>query len=204
MAAKVTNTVPRELARIQKQLAKSVRDGVIKASEFAAGELRRSIKAKLKTRTGGLQRSFKATLLVDSKDRVKGGAFSDSVYARIQDEGGTIRPKTRKALAVPISQKAKTTVGLWPRHWAAGQLRYVPRPGKAPLLVEDHGRFKKIRGSRSGASEFEHTKSIIHYVLMRSVTIRAHNYVEHARANVIKHVLPMFKGKIALAVGRPS
>ncbi len=79
-------------------------------------------------------------------------------YARMLEEGGTIVPKTARALAIPVSPEAEryTRARDFPR-----DLTLVPRPGRAPLLVE------MIGGPGSRARQ----RWIIHYVLKRSVRI---------------------------------
>ena len=49
-------------------------------------------------------------------------------YAAMQDEGGTILPKTVKFLAVPLTRAVKVR-GLWPRDYAEDALRFVPNRG---------------------------------------------------------------------------
>ena len=90
-------------------------------------------------------------------------------YAAIHERGGTITPRTAKALAVPVSAEAKRHTS--PRDMA--DLDFIPRKGRPPLLV----RQLKRRGDVVGME--------VHWVLVASVTIRAVHWltrgVEHAR-----------------------
>jgi hypothetical protein len=163
-------TVPDRLTEIldgiRDRMSGALEAGVLEASEFAAGEIRKVISALFNTRTGDFARSFRATILEVLKDRVRGGAFSDKIFAKIQDEGGTIKPKNMRSLAVPISHKAKTTVGLWPRHWpkkGPGSLHFIKRKVGPPLLVE-----------------FRARQTVLHYVLKKSVRIKPTGYLAQA------------------------
>lgn len=71
-------------------------------------------------------------------------------YARILEEGGTIRPVSARALAVPISDEARDSAG--PRTMPG--LFMIRRPGRPPLLAEKVGR-----------------RILVHWVLLASVTI---------------------------------
>ena len=97
-------------------------------------------------------------------------------YARVQQEGGTIRPRNAKNLAIPLTKEAVKAGS--PRNWAEGfvkkgknmaqrnMLTLIARPGKNPLLVEIlSGKGKK--GARW----------IAHYVLVKSVTIPARAFL---------------------------
>ena len=167
---------------LRKRMVMSVTRGVMRASQQVAGEVRKSIKAKLGQRTGALGRSFRATMFATKGDDISGGAFSSLSYAQIQDEGGTIKPRTRQYLAVPISTKAKRTVGLWPRHWAKGVLFLIrSRAGKL-LLVE-----RKARGLQ------------VHYLLTKSVSLRGKNYIGDAETRSAPMVQQILSDYIARA-----
>lgn len=79
-----------------------------------------------------------------------------AAYANILEHGGTIYPKNAKALAVPVSDKAKRYSS--PRDM--DNLSLIPRKGKPALLVEK----LSSRGRRRA-------HWIIHWVLVGSVTI---------------------------------
>lgn len=85
-------------------------------------------------------------------------------YSRIQSEGGTIRPKAGRALAIPISHQAKQYSS--PRQMA--NLVLIKRHGRPPLLVEE------VINKRSGNM----TRMIPHWVLVPSVFIKATHWLE--------------------------
>jgi hypothetical protein len=78
------------------------------------------------------------------------------VYAGIHDTGGRIRPRTRKALAIP---QFRNPIGMWPRHFARGELYRVGN---------------QLRHARSGKTLF---------ILARSVQIQPTGYLEVSRQN---------------------
>jgi len=80
-----------------------------------------------------------------------------AVYASIQNYGGTIYPRTARALAVPVSRQAKREES--PRDMPG--LVMMKRKGKPPLLVQ--------MLQRSGAMTGRY---IVHWVLMQSVYIK--------------------------------
>lgn len=85
-------------------------------------------------------------------------------YARILNEGGVIRPKRAKALAVPVSEEAKQHTS--PRQM--NDLVMISRKGKPPLLVrQTPGRGKDYSGARLQ----------VHWVLLACVTIPAFRWL---------------------------
>ena len=81
-----------------------------------------------------------------------------AAYARMLEEGGTIRPRSARALAIPVSPEAKRYKS--PREMPG--LFMLKRPGKRPLLCESVG----TRG-----------RLIVHWVLAASVTIEARHWL---------------------------
>jgi hypothetical protein len=106
---KVTTTqdVGEVFQRSQAGLERGFRDGILMASEIAAGELRRAVQSDFQQHTGSLGESFRATLIEDRRQKIRAGAFSDLVYARIQDQGGVITPKKARFLTVPLTDQAR-------------------------------------------------------------------------------------------------
>ena len=105
-------------------------------------------------RTGALARSFRESAsFTGSTWRI--AAESDLVYARIQDQGGFIRPRTVKSLAIPLIPMA---IGKWPRHFARGELF---RRGNA---------LSRMRGKR--------VENV--YALSKQVYIRPKKYLQAA------------------------
>lgn len=83
-------------------------------------------------------------------------------YAAILEYGGTITPKSARALSVPVSDEAKRHSS--PRDMTG--LFMVKRRGRPPLLAESIGK----RGI------------LIHWVLLGSVTIRARHWLTRGAA----------------------
>lgn len=134
---------------------------VLEAAQYTAGIIREIIYATFKGRTGNLARSFKETFLGWRGTEVSAIAHSDLIYARIQDEGGVIRPNTVGHLAIPLRD---LPVGKWPRHWAKGQLKFIPGvSGGILATVSKGGRITP------------------QYALKKRVIIRGRNYLETAR-----------------------
>lgn len=89
---------------------------------------------------------------------------SNLVYAPIQQVGGTIVPKTARALAIPM-QASLARRGVWPRDFPDGALRFVPN--------------KKGRGKAVGYL-FENDPDgagRLMYVLVREVEIKGQPYL---------------------------
>lgn len=165
--------------RIRARLNGGMKKSLLKAAEFAAGELRRKVRDKFNQHTGGLGRSFRATLISDEGD-LKSGAFSDAVQAGILEHGGTIRPKTTKMLSIPIGPRAKRTVGLWPRHWGKGELfSFKSKAGKI-LLASREGNVITLQ-----------------YVLKKFVTIRGRHYIKDCETSVRAVVRQILHEEIA-------
>lgn len=136
---------------------------VLEAAEHVAGTIREVVYDKFpEGRTGALGRSFKPVFLGRDDHGVSAAASSDLVYARIQDEGGTVVPKTTKALAIPLK---RLPVGKWPRHFAKGELTLIPgKNGKASILA------KVSKGGKVDPM----------FVLVRSVRIPGRHYLDAA------------------------
>lgn len=167
----------REATEFARKLPEAMRleeaRNLLLAAQFLTGQIRREIFRRAKGGRGGLARSFKPTFLGQLSDgRLAAGVFSALSYARIQEEGGIIRPKNRKFLAVPHPM-AKIPAGKWPRHWG-GRLRLIPRKGKPSLLVLD-----KMRGPGRGKSGPGILMSIEpKYVLLKRVRIKPLRYLQ--------------------------
>lgn len=151
--------------RIEAQTA----DLVLRAAQHAEGEIRAVIYETFpEGRTGALARSFRATFLGRDADGVTSAAVSsDLVYARIQDEGGTIRPKTTQRLAVPLK---RLPVGKWPRHYGKDELTLIRSKRGNSILA-------KVTKTKGGKDKIDP-----HFVLVRQVTIKGRGYVAIAEA----------------------
>ncbi len=134
-------------------------DGVIE--RLILGELG----LKMQNPASGLAASVAGWMTDPSAPAGAIGVRSNSpaaAYARILETGGTIKPKNGKALAIPVSDEAKRYTS--PRDMQG--LDLIPRKGKPPLLV----RKLAARGARRA-------QWVIHWVLVKSVTIRAYHWL---------------------------
>ena len=134
----------------------------LRGAEHVAGSIRAEAMGRVKgspttVLTGALARSWRSRFVTRGATEATAEAYSELAYARIQDEGGTIKPRTRKFLAIPL---VRLPVGKWPRDWPRDALQFI-RTRRGGLLVE---RVKRGRG-----------RAI--YALVRSSTIKGSGYV---------------------------
>ena len=176
IAMRITNPPAPHFDAMQSKLAELINPDVFKAATLAGGMIARV----LTTQHGGsgqLARSFlPATYIKQEGDRVSAGALSDLPYAAIQNRGGVITPKTAKALAVPISAKAKT---MWPRDWPRDALAFVKsKKTGVPLLID---------------AKAETKRPIVHYVLKRSQEIEPKRYLERSAKEITPKLRELFR-----------
>ena len=144
------------LVKALKGIDANLLDG-LRPSMLRAGEiLRAAIVRFAPASSGSLRRSFKTAPVDIGGGQISVGLFSDLPYARIQNQGGTIRPKTGKNLAIPVTGQARK---LWPRDWPSGALSFQIRKGKK-LLFDQANKLQ--------------------YVLKPSVTLKGSGYLEAA------------------------
>jgi len=145
----------------------------LKAAMVATGEIRDQLQA-IKGGRGGLARSFRERLVSRKGDEISAESYSNLIYAKIQNDGGTITPKSGKALAVPM-KFANVAPGKWPRHFpdtGSQRLYFIRRAGKPPILAQ-------LKGVTRGV------KSVLPiFVLLPRVTLRAKHYLEEAAKRV--------------------
>lgn len=178
----IRDTAKPALKDIKKSLAKVMSSGVFAAAQLTVGIIRREIMRLLKPGTGGLARSFKETLIDKSSGGASAGAFSDLVYARIQDEGGIIRPKFRKNLAIPL-KSARVPLGKWPRDFPPGELTFIKsKKGNSLLARVSKGKIEPV------------------FVLKPSVTIKGVGYIESARRKAEPKIVKLLDGKVSVSV----
>jgi len=135
-------------------------------SGLTAGNRRGSGGTKALQDTGRLVQSWLA-----ATPRVDGLTVtiqSNVAYARLHNEGGTIKPKTAKHLALPLSQKAALGAK------RIGVRAYVDsvakKVGKKPfVLTSKAGNKFLVVGNRAGGLDFL-------FLLKKSVTIPARRY----------------------------
>ena len=103
-------------------MAKAMQEGVFRGAVHAAGELKTEVHNTFrKGRTGQLSQSFKPEPMLDLQwPKVGAQAVSRLVHAGILNRGGTIYPRSVRALPVPVNQNI--AVGKWPRHFGRGEL----------------------------------------------------------------------------------
>lgn len=160
--------------------------GVAKAAAYTAGEIATHL-IDSGAGPGPLSRSFRAEPISIERGHVSAWARSigsAEVYAGIQNDGGTIRPKTRRHLAVPI-KGAGIAKGKWPRHFGAGELKLIPRRGRPSLLVAETGARKRVIRHSKGRTIKAWARGIKPmFVLMPSVRIRPKHYLDAVSARV--------------------
>lgn len=165
IVAIIRKDAAKTLDRMGLTLPSMLEAGVLESAQKTTGIIRMVIYDTFQGRTGSLARSYSETFLGWSGAVVSAASQSDHVAARIQDVGGTIRPKTRKFLAVPVGAGKLLPVGKWPRDFAPGQLRFIK---------------SFIRGRPSILAKVSKTKVEPMFVLVRSVTIPGKHYLDEA------------------------
>lgn len=160
------------IAKLVDGFPQTMTKAVIKAALHVESETKKEIYETFPDgRTGALARSFHPVFIGREGNTVSAVVRSELVYARIQDEGGTIKPKGR-FLAVPLPN-VRLPVGKWPRDFNP-PLTLIPRKGKPSLLVKITGLRKNFIGPQMGK------KWTPLFVLVRSVTLRGRGYVNRA------------------------
>lgn len=140
---------------------------LLRCAQRAESDIKSEVYDAFNPGTGNLARSFKAVMLSARGPELSAGAVSDSVYAGIQNEGGTILPKTVKNLAIP--NKKLVPLGKWPRNYAKGSLKFVlGAKGKPPFLIDAVSK-KRM------------------FTLVKSVTLQGKRYIEAAQAKSEPH-----------------
>lgn len=173
---------------------------VLAAAEHVAGTIREVVYEKFPDgRTGALARSFRPVFLGRDNAGVSAAAASDLVYARIQDEGGKILPKTVKRLAVPI-KGAGVPIGKWPRHFAKGELTFV-NFGRLGMSAGDSGKppiLARVYKNKKG----ETIRFKPMFVLLSSVTITGKRYLDTAADRAAEGVEEIMAEGYARAIDR--
>lgn len=113
----------REKIAALERVAKSPRRSFGRTAQFILREARRIIRAGAHTWgpiSGKLGKSL--TMLLDEASVFVG---SNLVYAAIQHEGGTVRPKGHPYLAIP-AQASLRRGAIWPRDLPRDRMRFIP------------------------------------------------------------------------------
>lgn len=156
---------------------------VLEAAQHTAGECRVEVMETFPSgKTGALPRSFRETFLGSEGGVHTAAAFSDLIYARILDEGGTILPKSVRKLAVPLSS-ANIPIGKWPRHWGKDELKLIPRRNGGAILATVSGR-GRVQPK---------------YVLVDKVQIDGRHYLERAAARAQPGIEEIIQGGVETA-----
>ena len=132
---------PEDIQAFVKTLAKDWNKKSFKAAfdcaQTAALYIDISCRMHFKKSTGTLANSFKPALVVRKGFEIRTGVYSALPYAGIRERGGRINVKNAKALAIPMTDKAKNTGS--PLNWKRPKLRYInpganSRPGAAGVF----------------------------------------------------------------------
>lgn len=190
ISVRVTNTATPAFRDITKQMHAALVDGFWAAVLHLEGTVKETIfKVFPQGRTGGLANSFAPRWIKKDKTRLTAGVYSSLVYAAIQDVGGTIRPKTVKNLAIPVSERAKKTVGKWPRHYAKGKLQLIKSKKGNWLLVEMYKRRKNP------------TIKEVMFVLKKQVTISPKHYLMTATEAAVPGITQILSSRVEQVIG---
>jgi len=136
---KIESNVRETFEAISDEMTSTLARTLLKAANFTGGTIAEIIQTTFDNPSGALARSFLPARMVQVSGKgVGAGAISDLPYANIQDQGGTIEPKTRKYLTIPLSPEAKRQ---WARDW----------PEKTLFFLEAKATRNKFLAERSGA-----------------------------------------------------
>lgn len=125
---------PEAPAKLLKQLGRNANIAMslalLRCAQRTESDVKETIRRVFEPGTGNLSRSFKPVMLENTEEEITAGVVSDLVYAGIQNDGGTILPKTAKNLAIPVS--SNVPLGKWPRDYPKDALEFVPAKNKGP------------------------------------------------------------------------
>ena len=163
---------------LRKRLGRPVVKDMAKVMLASAHVAAKHVAAEAPRDTSQLARSFLANVgfVERSDETVTTRTHSPLPYARIQDQGGTIKPKTAKMLAIPFTAKARAR---WPRDWARDKLALIEVRGKK-FLIERVGE-----------------KAIFHYILKESVTLEGKQYIAKAKRKAAPEIDRLVRTRIA-------
>lgn len=172
----ITSNLAPFFQRAQIELSKNLVRAAMQAGEVAVGAVRREVvdwtSNTSARKTGALARSFHAVFRSASSDKISVGAFSALPYARIHDEGGTIRPKKGRFLTIPNTRKAERVRA---RNFPE-KLVFLHWPPRLPVLatIAANGKIK------------------VQYTLVRSARITPKHYLKKAAERARGPVLKIF------------
>lgn len=125
-------------------------------------------------RTGALARSFRKRVRVTRRS-INIAAVSDLVYARIQDKGGIILPRTVKRLAIPLTSWASKR---WPRDVPRGTLfrrgNALSRRVGRRKIVNEYALAKQVRlkGKDYSGTAMEKAAPIIAQIFIEELIMK--------------------------------
>jgi hypothetical protein len=186
MKVTTTNEVTPAVNKLSQRLGLAMVDGTLEAAQHIDGCIKKTINEMFpKSRTGDMMRSYSAQFVEEKNGSISAGAFSDLAYARIQDEGGTLKPRDMKYLSIPMR---KLPVGKWPRHFAKGALTLIKSKAGNLLLVKFVGKLKK--------------KFDVYFLLRKSVTLKGKNYLDKAESEAQPGVELILGHSVDLSISR--
>lgn len=189
------NAVEQFLKLVPKAMDSAAVKSVLLLATEATGVLAEEVRSRLTKRpTGALARSFKARLVSKSAGEISAEAVSRLPYAAQQDQGGTIRPRKARALAIPHPM-ARIPRGKGPRDYPG--LFMIKRDGKSPILA-----LAKTRGpgrGREGPGVLSAIKPM--FTLHKSVTQRGVGYVAAAEARMRPRITEVCGVELGREVG---
>lgn len=120
---------------------------------------------------------------------VRGPVGSNLAYAAIHEFGGTIRPRSARALTIPISPLAA---------------RKRARDFQGAFIVKTMGgqAFLAIKKGEEGGSGKRAERIELLYLLKKQVTLRARHYVSNALKDVDPQLAPIMGIAIGAAIAR--
>lgn len=178
----VTDTATPLLADVERSMVEVTKSGALKAADRVRGVIDKEVRSTYQSR-GLLARSFEATLIQATSGKVTSAALSDSSYAGIQNRGGTIRPRNRKNLAIPLRQHDRNNY-VWPRN----------HPDRERFVF-----IKSKRGNKLLALVSGKTIDPV-YLLKPQVTIRGTRYLDRAKKKSEPIVKKVFGDEVKLGV----
>lgn len=164
------------MQRMSSRVPDLLREGILEATAHAVEVIQEVLFDRVESGTGTLAASFKPHIVDNApKDEIWTKASSDLSYAKIQDEGGTIRPKNVKNLTIPFPGSS-----IKQGHTARTDFKQlsliVSKKGNL-LFVRYTGAKKKVvvKGRTRTIKEFKPE-----WILKKSVTIPAKRYMQEA------------------------
>lgn len=170
---------------------KAISIALLRCAQHAEGEIKRTVGKTFEPGTGDLRRSFKAQMIQETGDELSAGAFSDLIYARVQNEGSGFLPggviKSNrgpgKNLAIPVEGEFSKPAP-WPSSFGKDAFEFLPskKPGVTGVLVErlSKGNLGKVK-----------------YILKPEVKIKPTYYIEEAQEKSSKEWPRIFNERLA-------